>query len=73
MFQHHNKTGTFAVIPCADGIFAPLRNEERSATILQYFDDGLSASVRRAGAELNVTPTTVQKKQPTSSTLEATS
>ncbi|CAH1396148.1 unnamed protein product [Nezara viridula] len=42
----------------ADGIFTPLRNEERSATILQYFDDNPSGSVRRAGAGLNITPNT---------------
>ena len=48
-----------AVIPHADGTFAPLRNEERSSTILQYFDDSPSASVQRAEAELNVMPITV--------------
>ncbi|KMQ82211.1 hypothetical protein RF55_23784 [Lasius niger] len=38
-FQRLRETGSFALVPHTDGALASLRNEERSAAILQYFDD----------------------------------
>ncbi|EZA62313.1 hypothetical protein X777_04052, partial [Ooceraea biroi] len=58
-FQRLRETGSFALIPRTDGALASLQNEERSAAILQQFDNDPSSSVRRSAAELNTSSTTI--------------
>ncbi|EZA55368.1 hypothetical protein X777_04821 [Ooceraea biroi] len=58
-FQRLRETGSFALVPRTDGTLASLRNEERSAAILQHFDNDPSSSVRRTAAKLNTSSTTI--------------
>ncbi|XP_067216422.1 uncharacterized protein [Linepithema humile] len=63
-FQRLKETGSFNMVPRADGVFAPLQNERRTAIILQHFDQNPSTSVRRSGCELGISSTIIWKTLP---------
>jgi hypothetical protein len=60
-FQRLKETGSFNIVPRADGVFAPLQNERRTAMILQHFDQNPSTSTRRSGSALRIAPTVIWK------------
>ncbi|KYN08284.1 hypothetical protein ALC62_00714 [Cyphomyrmex costatus] len=47
-FQQLKETGSFNMVPRADGVFALLQNERKTAIILQHFDQNPSTSVRKS-------------------------
>lgn len=53
-FIRLRETGSFNIIPYADGQFAPLQNEGRTNRILNHFDDNPSTSNRRSNRELGI-------------------
>lgn len=58
-FNKLRETGSFNIPVYGDGPFAPLQNEIQTVRILNHFDQEPSASVRRSGAELGLSPTYV--------------